>query len=115
MDFEPKSLKGLYENVIFCECPRCGKSVGIDRRAAGKLISCPECSLRYQVPFPKEEEERMAISSQDTTRVPVASEKEGIIVNPEYMEAIHHQLAAIQNALDRITHVLQNIREENSF
>lgn len=113
MEYEPKSLKGLHEDVIFCECPRCGKNVGISKEAAGKLINCPECGLRYQVPFPEEVE--MTRPVEPPSSAPVGEAKSGIIVDPDYMESIHQQLGLIQNALDRITHVLQHIKDDNAF
>lgn len=114
MEFEPKSLRDLHEDIIFCECPRCGKSVGINRKAAGKLINCPECSLRYQVPFPEDADRTEAVT-QEAEEAPTATQKEGVIVKPDHMDSIHHQLAAMQNALDRVTAVLQHIKDENSF
>lgn len=36
-------------DIVF-DCPSCGKSLGIDYRGAGYLISCPHCGLEIQVP-----------------------------------------------------------------
>ncbi len=40
----------IAETDIIFECPHCAKSMAIDRRGAGLMISCPDCGKRIQVP-----------------------------------------------------------------
>jgi predicted RNA-binding Zn-ribbon protein involved in translation (DUF1610 family) len=39
------------EDVVF-ECSKCGKSLVIDARGAGMIITCPDCGTEVQVPPP---------------------------------------------------------------
>jgi len=40
----------IAETDIIFECPHCAKSMAIDRRGAGLMISCPDCGTRIRVP-----------------------------------------------------------------
>ncbi len=42
----------IAESDIIFECPQCAKSMAIDRRGAGLMISCPDCGTRVRVPAP---------------------------------------------------------------
>jgi len=41
----------LDQDIVF-ECPHCGKSMAIDPRGAGYVITCPECTNQMTVPQP---------------------------------------------------------------
>lgn len=57
---EAFELSGEFqEGDIIFECPSCSKSLAIDPRGAGLMISCPDCQSRIQVPFPDEDEEAL--------------------------------------------------------
>ncbi|MFZ4395154.1 MAG: DUF2569 family protein [Kiritimatiellia bacterium] len=42
----------ITENDIVFDCPHCGKSLAIDRRAAGTRVVCPDCQNQVRVPIP---------------------------------------------------------------
>jgi DNA-directed RNA polymerase subunit RPC12/RpoP len=37
------------EDILF-ECPRCGKSMVVDQKAAGLIVDCPQCHIDVVVP-----------------------------------------------------------------
>jgi uncharacterized Zn finger protein (UPF0148 family) len=45
----------IAETDILFECPQCAKSLAIDWRGAGLMITCPDCGTRIQVPEPDED------------------------------------------------------------
>lgn len=51
MDMNAKLLQGEFEegDIIF-DCEYCGKSLAIDPRGAGLIITCPDCGNNVQVP-----------------------------------------------------------------
>ncbi|MDZ4199385.1 MAG: hypothetical protein U1E27_08880 [Kiritimatiellia bacterium] len=44
--------EGFTEQDIFFECPKCGKSLGIDQRGAGLVVACTDCGTKMKVPVP---------------------------------------------------------------
>ncbi|MBN1268161.1 MAG: hypothetical protein JXB04_01115 [Kiritimatiellae bacterium] len=50
---EPVQASEAKEADIVFDCPACGKSLAIDARGAGLMISCPKCRQRVQVPLPE--------------------------------------------------------------
>lgn len=52
-----KSVGGgdVQDTDIVFECPQCGKSLAIDPRGAGFVVTCPDCQTQVQVPLPPEE------------------------------------------------------------
>jgi transcription elongation factor Elf1 len=100
-------------NDIFFECPRCGKSMGIDRRGAGKMVTCPDCDLRFRVPLldqatediPPETAERMDAEEAEPE---AGDEWAPCSISAEGLERIFEEIASIQGALDRLVDVLEN-------
>jgi len=56
-------------NDIVFDCPECGKSLAIDQRGVGLMISCTDCKAMIQVPVPEgmelEEEEPEALDAEE--------------------------------------------------
>lgn len=125
---------GFSERDIFFECPRCGKSLGIDERGAGLIVRCPDCGLRMQVPVPDtgEPEVRAGLSLEgypdvEIARQSVRAEAERVSYRDEdaherrrqlekirldYLarfERIREEIALIQAGLDRMVDILQDV------
>jgi predicted RNA-binding Zn-ribbon protein involved in translation (DUF1610 family) len=101
------------ENDIFFECPRCGKSMGIDRRGAGKMVTCPDCDLRFRVPLPENATE--LIPPESAERMNAEEDEPGpgdewapCSISAEGLEKIFEEIASIQGSLDRLVDVLEN-------
>lgn len=47
----PGPQNEIADTDIIFECPHCAKSMAIDRRGAGLMISCPDCGTRIRVPY----------------------------------------------------------------
>ena len=120
-------------DIVF-ECPICGKSMAIDPRGAGLLVTCPECSSEVQVPDapqgaePTEEggegseQIRMLLNSLSKSQSKVQTFTESLSATNrrrsylEKMRADHlarfekiaEELALIQNAIDRVVTLIEN-------
>ena len=129
---------GFSADDIFFDCPRCGKSLGIDRRGAGLIVRCPACGLRMQVPMPETPE---AVSEEASPPVLTATQTREIAPDVEvsriaydYEEAelcrrrmekmrvdflakferIREEIAVIQAGLDRMVDILQDVENNPS-
>jgi predicted RNA-binding Zn-ribbon protein involved in translation (DUF1610 family) len=99
----------LSESDIVFECPHCGKSLAIDQRGAGFVVSCPDCQARVQVPGPFNEEPLLASPASapgDVERVRAE--------NRNHYDEIGRELGLIQSALDRVVSILQEAAAENA-
>lgn len=135
---EQKSYpKGFAKKDLFFDCPQCGKSLGIDRKGAGLIVTCPDCGQRMQVPVPAMDEEAGtgATSTVDYTQVAnptlnpddLTQEVERLGVDMEELqkrkawlerrqqdamdrfEKIRDEIALLQASLDRMVSVLQDV------
>ena len=123
------------EGDIIFECPECGKSLAIDPRGAGLMITCPDCDARIQVPFPEEDEVALEQSieeappSADYAEALAASQQkvrdqmqalEAVSKRRDYLEklrvenleclrTIKQEMTIIQAAVDRITSAIQDV------
>lgn len=132
----------IAETDIIFECPHCAKSMAIDRRGAGLMISCPDCGTRVRVPGPDPQESAItgdAISSNDPhTRdlaqaldqsrekiqqlmghLDDARQRRSTLVKKRIQESIRlgqvsDELAVIQAAVDRIVSMLQDAMNEHA-
>ncbi len=125
---------GFTDHDILFECPKCGKSLGIDERGAGLIVTCPDCGQRMQVPTREELEASPPGSSttiltgeeSDETRALKAKVQrlqvtmEEVLDRKRYLEKmridhalrferIREEMAIIQAALDRMTDILQDL------
>jgi len=123
------------EGDIIFDCPECSKSIAIDPRGAGLMITCPDCQERVQVPFPEEDEQALdealgsetqldeyenALSvSQEKVReqmhtLDAISQRRDFLekLRVDHMDALRvvkQEMAIVQDAVDRIAAALQNI------
>ncbi len=122
------------EGDIIFDCPECGKSLAIDPRGAGLMITCPDCEARIQVPFPEEDEAALeeaieqAPPNMDYAEALTASQQkvrdqmqalEAVskrrdylekmrVENVECLKVIKQEMMIIQAAVDRITSAIQD-------
>jgi DNA-directed RNA polymerase subunit RPC12/RpoP len=125
---------GFSEQDILFECPQCGKSLGIDERGAGLIVTCPDCGTKMQVPVPERSAGFMTVA--DYTRPPglaavsggssraarLEASAEEIDQRKRYLEKlridhalrferIREEWAAIQAAVDRMAEMLKDVGE----
>lgn len=124
---------GFSEQDILFECPNCSKSLGIDRRGGGLIVTCPDCGARLRVPIPEgfeppaaaagredrvstpeaglatqEEAHRLEISLESLQRRKDDLERERVQM-AHRIERLREQMAVVQTALDRMVEILQDI------
>ncbi len=129
---------GFTEHDILFECPKCGKSLGIDERGAGLIVTCPDCGQRMQVPTREEqvsapagtETELITADSSEEAALKAKVERlqvtmEEVLDRKRYLEKlridhalrferIREEMATIQAALDRMTDILQDADDRRS-
>ena len=103
-DFEPT-------DIIF-DCPQCGKSLAINERGAGYLITCPDCKNEIQVPgmdhsLDDEEDSRASqrVAMDATTTAlneHIAQLRNQRTLDLKKLRAINEELGLIQASIDRI-------------
>ena len=131
--------------VIIFDCPHCGKSLAIDERGAGLVITCPDCSQQVQVPVPDEEQEvddvvvkpesdpqeqikslSEALTKYQTKVERLVASLEEVRARRTYLEKLRTdnmtrfeqvsgEVSLIQASLDRLVTILQEATEENSI
>ena len=131
-------------DIIF-DCPHCGKSLAIDERGAGLVITCPDCSQQVQVPVPDEEQEvddvvvnpesdpqeqikslSEALTKYQTKVERLVASLEEVRARRTYLEKLRTdnmtrfeqvsgEVSLIQASLDRLVTILQEATEENSI
>jgi predicted RNA-binding Zn-ribbon protein involved in translation (DUF1610 family) len=111
------------EDILF-ECPQCGKSLEIDARGAGYIIVCPDCKTEIQVPpWSGEGEELDEVTEEERHRVELEDMLAQLQGRIEALETqrtasdlclarIGDEIGLIQDALDRITEVVESRRAE---
>ncbi len=125
---------GFTDQDVLFECPKCGKSLGINRAGAGLIVSCSECGAKMRVPTPEDELAAEA-ADEPATDVPLASVSSGVAADEvqrlqvgmeELQERLHRlermraeythkfrrvgqEMELIQAALDRVSSILQDI------
>lgn len=123
------------EGDIIFDCPECQKSIAIDPRGAGLMITCPDCRERVQVPFPEEDElaleealgseeqlneyaDALSISQgkvreQMNTLEAVSKRRDFLekmrVENMDALRVVKQEMVIIQDAVDRIASALQGI------
>lgn len=124
---------GFTEHDILFECPKCGKSLGIDERGAGLIVTCPDCGQRMQVPtreeqaIPQPGSDTELLTSDNAADAALKAKVERLQVTMEEVldrkryleklridyslrfERIRDEMATIQAALDRMTDILQDV------
>ena len=129
----------ISENDVVFECRSCGKSLAIDRRAAGMSIACPDCEEEVIVPavsqVPGEERVEMTPDQRIGSMSNALQESHADIRrlsshvtevgkrrkylehlranNMKRMEHIAEELTMIQSAVDRIATILQESKSDD--
>lgn len=121
----------LPDDIIF-ECPECGKSLAIDKRAAGMMVRCPECGVQIQVPGEPVEEEVAAEGEAEEAAEEATPPKTAVfdletappevlraeivrlarlrISDKQHLDRISAELGLIQAALDRLVEIIEEAR-----
>lgn len=101
-----KPTAEIAETDIIFDCPQCAKSLAIDGRGAGLMITCPDCGTRIQVPYPDPASDKVGMDAAAAVRYSV-----GHLKQATGHHALHHRLSAeiavIQSAIDRMVDILQ--------
>lgn len=98
-------------DVIF-ECPQCGKSLAIDPRGVGLLVTCPDCQTQVQVPMPVLESAELSDEETggDEPVVDLAERLQLLerfhAMDQERLQQISAEMGLIQAALDRVVTLL---------
>lgn len=103
------------DDIVF-ECPTCGKSLAIDPRGMGLVVTCPDCQTQVQVP---EVEEEAAPVGEETqiTEVPVdLAERVRLLerfhaIDQERLQQISAEVGLIQSALDRVVALITDAQQ----
>jgi DNA-directed RNA polymerase subunit M/transcription elongation factor TFIIS len=106
------TVSGIYPSIIF-DCPHCGKSLEIDARGAGYLVTCPDCQNEVRVP----DGERSNFSQEDSARIEMEEMLRLLQEKVDKLQAkqdaaeqcfarLADEMALIQSALDRINEVI---------
>ena len=107
-----------HSDIVF-ECPKCGKSMAIEARGAGRIVSCPKCQHRVVVPDDGREvpdeglPPRENMSDADVKIQQLTTSLKELTARRKYLEhlrsenlarfrSLKDELAVIQQALDRI-------------
>ncbi|HMP72560.1 MAG TPA: hypothetical protein PKE55_04780 [Kiritimatiellia bacterium] len=112
MNNHPETAIDIEPTDILFDCPQCGKSLVIDERGAGYLITCPDCQNEIQVPGIDASHDdpdsarggqRVAMDAATTTlNEQIASLRNQRTLDAQRFRAISEELGLIQAALDRI-------------
>lgn len=105
----------ITENDIVFDCPHCGKSLAIDQRGAGLIVTCPDCQQPVQVPGLPPEVRRHV---RDGTQRPPTSPAPGkdLTELQEELTAAHEKIARLVESLEEVRErrrVLEQLRSEN--
>jgi DNA-directed RNA polymerase subunit RPC12/RpoP len=88
----------IHDTDIIFECPHCAKSLAIDQRGAGLMISCPDCGARIQVPLPEGVDEPPAHQSIPAFR-------------GEYDSQVRNLREALENSRGKVQHLMDSMEE----
>jgi len=98
-------------DVIF-ECPQCGKSLAIDPRGIGLVVTCPDCQTQVQVPMPVLESAEFSDEDSGGGEGAVdLAERVQLLerfhaIDQERLQQISAEMGLIQAALDRVVTLL---------
>jgi len=95
----------IAETDIIFECPHCAKSLAIDWRGAGLMITCPDCGTRIQVP--ESDDDHMAAGA-GVSIAPLEGQYDVQIRN--LSEALNHSREKIRQLMSS----LDNTRKRRS-
>jgi len=106
----PDTVSGLNSADILFDCPVCGKSLEIDARGAGYLITCPDCKHEVEVPVMDSPEDGDAEESDLVSRLEsrIESLQRAAAFDDQSLRRIGDEMQLIQAALDRINEIIQS-------
>lgn len=84
------------ESDIVFDCPHCQKSLAIDYRGAGLMITCPDCANRIQVPIPEGMEVTDLDASDDEQRVRTIHLREALVESQRTLLDMQAEIAKLQ-------------------
>lgn len=101
-------------DIVF-ECPQCRKSLAIDVRGAGYIVTCPDCRTQVQVPG-MEGDETGSEALPGAAAPPLPADPLARIeqlerlrqIDRDRLQQVGGELALIQAALDRIMGLLED-------
>lgn len=102
---------GAGEVDILFDCPNCGKSLEIDARGAGYIVTCPDCSREVEVPPWEELQSASGMNSGlDETlaglQARLAKLEKAVTADDQLLRRIGEEVQLIQSALDRINEII---------
>ena len=106
-------------DIIF-ECPQCGKSLAIDPRGAGFVITCPDCQKQVQVPASAADEQALheADTGGDEPAIDLAERIRLLerfhAIDQQRLQQISAELGLIQAAIDRVVTLLDDAQAPQS-
>ncbi len=97
-------------DIVF-ECPQCGKSLAIDPRGAGLVVTCPDCQTQVQVPVAEPAEEQPGGDEQGIDLATRVRMLEGLHARDQArLKQINAELGLIQAAIDRVVSLLEDAK-----
>lgn len=102
-------------NDIVFDCPHCGKSLAIDQRGAGLVVTCPDCSQPVQVPGLPPEVRRHVVGTEQAAAAPTTSAK-SVAELEEALGASHEKIARLVENLEEVRErrrMLEQLRTDN--
>lgn len=89
-------------DIVF-DCPHCNKSLAIDRRGAGMIITCPDCQQSVQVPgLPQGEAAATPGPAADLTP-------------DQRVASLEEALEGAQVKVERLVESLEEVRERRRY
>ena len=92
-------------DIIF-DCPHCGKSLEIDARGAGLMITCPDCQNEVAVPIPEES------VVEETVVEPPPANMESALAK---IQALTSTVASSQAKIGRLVESLEEVRGRRGY
>jgi len=89
----------IAETDIIFECPHCAKSLAIDWRGAGLMITCPDCGTRIQVP--ESDDDQLAEGANVSDLPP----------DGQYDAQIRNLREALNHSREKIRHLMASLDE----
>lgn len=102
--------EGAGFDILF-DCPACGKSLEIDARGAGHIVTCPDCKHEVEIPAldtAQGEDLLMREPSEGDLQAEVERLRRVIAADGQYLQRIGEEMQLIQAALDRINQMIES-------
>jgi hypothetical protein len=110
-DQSQPSPDAIERDIIF-DCPHCGRSLAINERGAGLIVTCPDCQREAQVPGILLEAQAADEIGQEEN--PLPPEVAGADPNSR-LQALADALANSQAKVKRLVESLEGVRERRTY